>query len=228
VPSSTPALARSRPVAPSIDRYPRCVRTAATCVLVLLTLTACSRNDDDSTAVVSGAPVLTAEGTAPADTEADADPSTPNTDTNVASAPVTTVPPVVPVGFERVAATAVTAEGTVCELCLWLADNNDSRALGLMHATSLGDADGMLFQYGGPTSGAFWMKNTVMPLSIAFYDETGAYLDSFDMEPCTADPCPSYPTPDDFVHAIETTQGDLSEFGLTPGSLLTVTDLPCE
>ena len=134
---------------------------------------------------------------------------------------------VVPDGFEQVAATATAADGTVCELCLWLADDGDRRARGLMFVTDLGGADGMLFRYPGPTTAAFWMKNTVMPLSIAFFDESGAFLDAFDMDPCTADPCTTYPTPPDFVDAIEVPQGGLEALAMTPGSVLQVSDLPC-
>jgi uncharacterized membrane protein (UPF0127 family) len=126
-----------------------------------------------------------------------------------------------------VAATATAADGTVCELCLWLADDGDLRARGLMFVTDLGGADGMLFRYPGPTTAAFWMKNTVMPLSIAFFDESGAFLDAFDMDPCTADPCTTYPTPPDFVDAIEVPQGGLEALAMTPGSVLQVSDLPC-
>ena len=71
------------------------------------------------------------------------------------------------------------------------------------------------------------MKNTVLPLSIAFYGPDGAYLDAFDMAPCTADPCPTYPTPDGFVIAIETYQGALADLAIGPGSTLAQSDLPC-
>ena len=132
-----------------------------------------------------------------------------------------------PEGFESIAATATAADGTVCEMCLWLADDADLRARGLMFVTDLGGAQGMLFRYPGPTTGSFWMKNTVMPLSIAFFGADGQFLDSFDMQPCTADPCPSYPTPDDFVMAIEAPQGELGSLAIGPGSTLHVGDLPC-
>jgi uncharacterized protein len=115
----------------------------------------------------------------------------------------------------------------VCELCLWLAATGDQRALGLMYVTDLGGPDGMIFDYDSPTTAAFWMKNTLMPLSIAFFDQAGAYLDAFDMAPCTADPCPSYPTPANFVDAIEVPQGMLDELAMAPGSVLSVSDLPC-
>lgn len=96
-----------------------------------------------------------------------------------------------------------------------------------MFVTDLGAADGMAFVYPEPTSTSYWMKNTLLPLSIAFFDADGRYLDGFDMEPCIADPCPTYPTPIGFSVAIEVAQGMAADLGLTPGSTLTLTDLPC-
>lgn len=133
-----------------------------------------------------------------------------------------------PVGFERVRATVTEPDGTICELCVWLADTNDLRRRGLMSVTDLGDADGMAFVYPGPHTGTFWMKDTLLPLSIAFFGPTGGYLDAFDMEPCTGEPCVQYRTPNDFVVAIETVQGGLAELGIVPGSVLDLTDLPCD
>jgi uncharacterized membrane protein (UPF0127 family) len=59
-----------------------------------------------------------------------------------------------------------------------------------------------------------------MPLSISFFGTDGDHLDAFDMEPCLAEPCASYPTPTDFVVAIEVPQGGLPELGIAAGSLL--------
>lgn len=148
-------------------------------------------------------------------------------ETTVASEAGDSGPTVVPEGFDRVAATVTTADGTECELCLWLADDDERRARGLMFVTDLGDADGMAFRYDAPRTGNFWMKNTLLPLSIAFFEQGGAYMDAFDMEPCTADPCPTYRTPSEFLIAIETVEGGLPELGIGPGSTLTLTDLPC-
>lgn len=135
---------------------------------------------------------------------------------------------ITPEGFESVAATITTDSGEVCEVCLWLADTNDLRARGLMFVTDLGGADGMAFVYPTPHTGTFWMRNTVTPLSIAFFAPDGAFLDAFDMEPCTTAPCLQYATPRDFTVAIEVVQGDLGEIGIAPGSRLDLSDLPCD
>lgn len=133
-----------------------------------------------------------------------------------------------PEGFGLIAARVTESDGSVCDLCLWLAETGDQRRQGLMFVTDLGPADGMAFRYPSPHSGSFWMKNTILPLSIAFYDPQGDRLDAFDMEPCEVESCPRYSTPDDFVVAVEVEQGDLSVLGLTPGSRLELLDVPCD
>ncbi len=184
------------------------------CVSVLIA-TACAGSGSDDSDVAGDSLVSATQVTA-------------GPNTTVATS-TTTVDPaaVAPTGFELVAASATKADGTGCELCLWLAESEDQRGRGLMFVTDLGGADGMVFVYPEPHTGAFWMKNTVTPLSIAFFDTAGTYLDAFDMEPCTADPCPQYPTPNDFAIAIETTQGGLSDLGLEPGSVLELLETAC-
>ena len=132
-----------------------------------------------------------------------------------------------PEGFDTVAATITSAAGEVCEVCLWLASTPEQRSRGLMQVTDLGDGDGMIFRYEIATSTSFWMKSTPMPLSIAFFDGNGMFIEAFDMEPCADDPCPRYPTPPEFVDAIEFPQGTLVEFGVGAGSVLEVTELRC-
>lgn len=139
----------------------------------------------------------------------------------------TTGGPVTPHGFERVAARVTAPDGEVCDLCVWLADTRASRAQGLMEVTDLGDAAAMAFVYPSPTTSAFWMKNTPLPLSIAFFDAGGTYLDAFDMDPCTTPTCPSYPTPTGFTVAVEVPRGGLTELLIGPGSTLELTELAC-
>jgi uncharacterized protein len=54
---------------------------------------------------------------------------------------------------------------------------------GLMYVTKLGDNEGMIFLLPQVTTATFWMKNTLIPLSIAFIDKNGVILEIHDMKP---------------------------------------------
>jgi uncharacterized protein len=97
-----------------------------------------------------------------------------------------------------------------------------------MGVTDLGGRDGMAFVYEQPRTTSFTMRNTLLPLTIVFYGPDGGYLDAFDMEPCTAEPCTSYPTPEGFTVAVEVPQGGAAEVGMVPGSSLTLLTADCE
>lgn len=66
------------------------------------------------------------------------------------------------------------------------AATDPARALGLMHRKQpLGENRGMLFVFDAPGFHAMWMKNTYIPLSVAFIDERGIILNIADMAPLT-------------------------------------------
>ena len=109
-----------------------------------------------------------------------------------------------------------TADGPV-ELDVELADTTAERATGLMGRQSIGPHDGMAFTFGGPTEGTFWMKNTVIPLSIAFWGEDGRIVGIIDMEPCEADPCPTYGPGVPYIGALEVEQGAFADLGVELG-----------
>lgn len=164
------------------------------------------------------------------DAAAAATPTGSATTTTTAAAATTTIDPdaVFPEGFDTVAGRVIAPDGSICDVCLWLADDADRRRRGLMFVTDLGPADGMAFVYDSPHTGRFWMRNTPLPLSIAFFDDDGVYLDDFDMEPCgDSDTCLRYRTPDDFLVAVEAPQGELAALGIAPGSVLELSDAPC-
>lgn len=136
---------------------------------------------------------------------------------------------VVPEGFGTAAYRVVPpGDGTPCDVCLWVADDGPSRGRGLMEVTDLGGRDGMAFVYDTPTTVRFTMRNTVMPLSIVFYDIDGEYLDAFDMTPCRAEPCPTYPTPAGFTVAIEVPLGGAESLAMVPGSTLEFLGPDCD
>jgi uncharacterized membrane protein (UPF0127 family) len=112
-----------------------------------------------------------------------------------------------------------TADGDV-EVAVEIADTPQERARGLMGRTSLPEDAGMIFVYPGPTEGAYWMKNTLIPLSIAFYDGTGEILRILDMEPCRREPCPLYDPGVQYAGALEVNQGAFERMDVREGDRL--------
>lgn len=72
-----------------------------------------------------------------------------------------------------------------------LALTSDQRTLGLMHRKRA-PRDGMLFVFPYDTTGGFWMKNTLVPLKILFYDAGGKRVRKLSMTPCRQESCPVY------------------------------------
>ena len=98
-----------------------------------------------------------------------------------------------------------------------VADSPEERRIGLMGRESLSAVDGMAFVWDEPVQGSFWMKDTLIPLSIAFWDERGRILEILDMEPCTSDPCPTYGPAAPFIGAVELGQGAFGLAGVVVG-----------
>ncbi len=84
-----------------------------------------------------------------------------------------------------------------------------------MFVRDLGDLEGMLFVFEAEREGAFWMKNTLIPLDIAFFDGSGELVGSLGMLPCEADPCPLYDIDEPYRFALEVPAGELE--GLADG-----------
>lgn len=73
-----------------------------------------------------------------------------------------------------------------------LADTTSARMIGLMYRHSLPENDGMLFVFPAPGIHCMWMKDTIIPLSVAFLDETGKIINLAEMAPETLTPhCPA-------------------------------------
>ncbi len=98
-----------------------------------------------------------------------------------------------------------------------LANTDRTRATGLMGRESLGPNEGMLFVFERKAVHCFWMRNTPLPLSIAFLDDDGRIVDIAQMAPRSDDShCPSRA-----VHfALEMEQGWFARHGLTEGARL--------
>jgi hypothetical protein len=106
------------------------------------------------------------------------------------------------------------------EVAVEVADTDAERQRGLMERTSLAAGAGMVFLFPTETSGGFWMKNTLIPLSIAFYDAGGRILRILDMEPCRGDPCPVYDPGVAYVGALEVNQGAFRRWNVSEGDRL--------
>jgi uncharacterized protein len=136
---------------------------------------------------------------------------------------------VTPSGFDTVAGRVTAADGSTCDVCLWEAGTVDQQTRGLMGVTDLGGADGMVFRFGAPTTIQFWMRDTVTPLSIAFFAD-GAFVSSTDMDPCLTGPaadCARYAAAAPYTDAVEVPQGGLADLLMVAGSRLELFDTPC-
>lgn len=92
-----------------------------------------------------------------------------------------------------------------------------TRRRGLMYRRHLEPRGGMLFRYPRDRTGGYWMKNTLLPLSIAFFDADGEILAVLDMEPCATQDCPTYDPDVTYRGALEVNQGLFDEIGVTRG-----------
>lgn len=98
-----------------------------------------------------------------------------------------------------------------------IAETSEVRERGLMGRTTLAEDAGMVFLWPEDTRSPFHMKDTLIPLSIAFFDAEGRILATLDMEPCRADPCPTYDPGVAYRGAIEVGRGALARWGVTVG-----------
>ena len=98
-----------------------------------------------------------------------------------------------------------------------IADTPEERAEGLMFRSSLPADRGMLFVFPEPQPLAFWMKNTAIPLSIAYIARDGTILEIHDMEPYSLE---SVASRQPALYALEVNQGTFERLGIEPGDRL--------
>lgn len=95
-----------------------------------------------------------------------------------------------------------------------VADDRMERSIGLMHRTVLRPGSGMLFVYPRARRLSFWMRNTPLPLSIAFIDASGTVVRIADMRPLDERHVPSdWPA----LYALEVPQGWFGSVGVSIG-----------
>jgi len=126
-------------------------------------------------------------------------------------------------GFDEVAVSVDPGDRSLLAWCLLAALTQEQRAKGLMEVTDLQGYSGMAFVYEEDVENAFYMRNTPMPLSIAWVAADGQVVSITDMEPCEdRDGCPTYPPEGPYRYAIEVPQGQLEALGIKEGSTVRV------
>jgi hypothetical protein len=96
-----------------------------------------------------------------------------------------------------------------------VADDPDEKNIGLMGRRELAEGQGMLFVFSRPQPMGFWMKDTLIPLSIAYLNAEGIIREMHDMQPLTENPVPSVFR--DLVYALEVPQGWFAKNGILAG-----------
>ncbi|MBP7114099.1 MAG: DUF192 domain-containing protein [Candidatus Peribacteraceae bacterium] len=98
-----------------------------------------------------------------------------------------------------------------------ISDSPEEREEGLMNRESLKPDSGMLFVFKEPQMLSFWMKNTLIPLDIIFFDAQGNFVSALTMEPCTENPCPTYKAAALSSYALEVRKDYRKDHGIGTG-----------
>lgn len=103
------------------------------------------------------------------------------------------------------------------EIQVEIADDADERQRGLMYRESLEENQGMLFVYPEQRTLGFWMKNTLIPLDIAYIDREGRIVDIQQMEPQTTE---THDSAAPAMYALEMNEGWFEANGIRIGDLV--------
>jgi uncharacterized membrane protein (UPF0127 family) len=95
-----------------------------------------------------------------------------------------------------------------------LANDDETRQTGLMYRQRLPEAAGMLFVYEAESRHAMWMRNTLIPLSVAFIDRRGQIINIEDMAPQTEE---AHAARAPAAYALEVNQGWFKKYNIKPG-----------
>jgi uncharacterized membrane protein (UPF0127 family) len=117
-------------------------------------------------------------------------------------------------GEETATVTINASGGERVEVEAEIAEDEAKRRKGLMERTELAEDAGMLFVYDREQPLSFWMRNTVIPLSIAYIDAEGRIADIQDMQPLDETP---HPSAEPARYALEVNQGFFEERGVEVG-----------
>ena len=116
------------------------------------------------------------------------------------------------------------AGGRPLTVRLEVAADPAARARGLMGRGKLPQGTGMVFLYPADVTEAYWMKDTLVPLSIAFVAADGRVVSVAEMTPCAADPCPSWAPAGPYRYAVELPGGAFGAAGVGKGAKVVPVD----
>jgi uncharacterized protein len=125
-------------------------------------------------------------------------------------------------GIDRGTATITTRPGAKVVVRVEIARTAAERQRGLMGRRTLAAKAGMVFVFPAATRGGFWMRNTLIPLDIAFYDRNGRILRILTMTPCRRDPCRIYDPRVVYRGALEVNAGAFRRWNVRVGDRLVV------
>lgn len=133
-----------------------------------------------------------------------------------------------PTELDKLATVDMTIDGQ--RFRLWVADDLKTQLRGLMHVTAEqmaplpdGTERGMVFVFSRAVSDSFWMKNTIIPLDIAYLHRDGRVISVYTMSPLD-DRSNQYPPAAPYRLAIEVNAGRLADLGVTPDVRLDIPD----
>lgn len=113
--------------------------------------------------------------------------------------------------------------GDSTEFCALLADTEERWRQGLKDRRDLAGYDGMIFKFDRDVDTAFGMRDTPIPLTIAWFDANGVFISRTDMEPCLQRvDCPAYRATRPYRYAIEVPRGGLDRLGIRADTVLDV------
>ncbi len=124
-------------------------------------------------------------------------------------------------GDATVTIVVIGGEGDGVELTVELARTAGERSRGLMFREELAEDGGMLFVFPEDTEAGFWMRDTLIPLSIAFIAADGTIVDIQDMEPLSTE---LHRPPERYRYALEVNQGWFQQNGFDVGDQVEIPD----
>lgn len=118
--------------------------------------------------------------------------------------------------------TIINQEGESIEISVEIADNEEERTVGLSERRSIPQNFGMLFVFNSDVNHPFWMKNTEIPLSIAFVHENGVIIDIQEMKPDSEE---LYSPEKSYRYALEVNKGFFDNHDIQVGCGIRIEDL---